>query len=77
MSNFPPCKRALGPDWDQRRFELLKSAMPGIISLLNNENLVSAALKFGNKETSISSIIAATSIGIVDEIINQLKNSEK
>lgn len=75
--NIPPPRRPevnKKPDWEQRRYDLVKSAMPGIIGLMNNKELILSAMEFKNTtESPISTTIAAVSIQIVDKIIEQLK----
>lgn len=75
--NIPPPRRSEAkqtPDWEQRRYDLIKSAMPGIIGLMNNKELILSAMEFKNTtESPITTTIAAVSIQIVDKIIEQLK----
>lgn len=76
MNTPPPrlSKAKESPDWEQRRYDLIKSAMPGIIGLMNNKELILSAMEFKNTtESPISTTIAAISIQIVDKIIEQIK----
>lgn len=54
-------------DWEQRRYEIAKSAMNGILSRNNN-------LPFNTHEKEVSEEVARVAVALADALIAELKN---
>lgn len=58
-------------DWEQRRFELVKAAMQGMLS---NDQYVSSAYKKSSKcDATVEDVIAFNAIKYADKVIARLK----
>ena len=59
-------------DWEQRRYEIAKEAMNGfIVAIFGSEGGIATISKYDNPEEAI----AKMTIGVTNELINQLKNT--
>lgn len=57
-------------DWEQRRYEIAKSAMNGILSRNNN-------LPFNTHEKEVSEEVARISVALADALIAELKKTNE